>query len=906
MPREDSIAETAKQRSLRVTLDHYRRPNRLMRVKFGLTLLATVIAIVYSAWLAMPTPAARQQVSPGPLAAVHATWNNDCAACHLDFQPLRSDAVGLVGLFRGQSDQRQSLDQACLKCHNTAVHHAAAKGEDVPSCAACHHDHQGPTADIVRASDASCLGCHREIAGHRNGESALRPDVPNVTGFAKGSGEGIGAHPEFRSFQDDPGNIKFNHWLHMQPGIAVKDAKKKFALDQVTESSRKQYERVVGKDGLVQLDCVACHEPDATGATMQPIAFERHCQACHPLSLKLAENQPAAKVPHGLPVDRLSAVVDGLLFAAERQQAGSPPATADESGKSPLIPGRTLGDNLAQKISRDVLGRRNTALRAMSLQCLECHVAAASGEGSAAELPTLLPANVPQTWFRHAKFDHGAHRHVECRACHAEAFAFEQRDKPQHISPAANASAAGGDLARDNELVMIAGLESCVKCHAPAQGNIGGARFDCAECHKYHGGDHHIGEVSLSQTTRVKSKPLSTVFASVQAKPILQLVSFKGPADNKPAFVGTASCVSAGCHGDPREDSPKWRTAFTTWASRGPHSQAYDVLWTQRGREMTRLLSGHTEPLTDAAHSQALEQRCVGCHATPPPANASLKAVHYALGVQCESCHGPAEHWLHSHSQAGFRRDTSGFIDTKEQLRQRANACVQCHVGPSDASGAPQAVDHDLIAAGHPRLAFEFNAYMQSLPAHWDQAKDEKRLPLSFHFESWLAGQKARAEWEQAHADSQSTDFAKYECSVCHHGLAGNSWRQQGGLQFLPVKASLPIPDQTRFSGRQKLALIRHLLAAGAQHKSWEVANEAYLAATAITADQPMRGWTDWDSVLGKLGSYLGRDCFPAVIRDRRAPTIYDSPSEFDPAVWHKLIQPAMQHVRQLEADSVK
>jgi hypothetical protein len=134
--------------------------------------------------------------------------------------------------------------------------------------------------------------------------------------------------------------------------------------------------------------------------------------------------------------------------------------------------------------------------------------------------------------------------------------------------------------------------------------------------------------------------------------------------------------------------------------------------------------------------------------------------------------------------------------------------------------------------------------------------------------------------------------------------LAGNSWRQQGGLQFLPVKASLPIPKQDRFTTPRQLELARELFAASAELKSWDAANEAYLGARAITADQPIRGMTDWDSVFGKLGNYLGRECFPADIRDRRAPTLYDSPSEFDPAAWQRLVQPIVQQIQVLETNS--
>src|SRR5207244_1237403 len=124
-------------------------------------------------------------------------------------------------------------------------------------------------------------------------------------------------------------------------------------------------------DGLLRLDCAACHEPEVgSGAYMRLIAFEEHCRACHRLELK--NGSSVAEVPHGLSAERLTAVVGGLLLTAEQKQQNMS-ATADESGELPLIPGKTLGKNLAQKISQDVLGRRGGATRAVMTKCLECN-----------------------------------------------------------------------------------------------------------------------------------------------------------------------------------------------------------------------------------------------------------------------------------------------------------------------------------------------------------------------------------------------------------------------------------------------------------------------------------------------------------------------------------------------------
>jgi Cytochrome c554 and c-prime len=913
MLREPSIAETAKQRSLRVPLDFYKRPDRMARTKLVLTALAAGAAAVYVTWLLLGGRPAQRHVSPGPVASVHAAWNDDCQVCHKNFQPLRADAISLAGLFRGQAANRESLDASCLKCHHTPLHHSAAKPDEVPSCAACHREHQGRTGDIVRTADGTCLGCHREIDQHRHGPSGLTPQVANIGGFGLVSASGAGPHPDFRSLQNDPGNLKFNHWLHLQPGIAVADAKQKLKLNDLDEARRPHYAGYAKADQLIQLDCAACHQPDAAGgASMQPIAFEQHCRACHPLALNLAENKPA-DVPHGLSAARLREALDGLLFAAERGQSDPPQQSPDESGNLPLIPGKTLGNNLAQKIRHDMLGRRGLLADTVAAKCLQCHYPDKTRSSADAELLEFLPTSIPATWFEHARFAHGAHRHVDCRHCHADAYAFEERTKPRFITPRPGETTGGFAAARDDEQVMIAGLESCAKCHAPARGNTGGARHDCAECHAYHGGDAHLGRAlsfpGSSLGTRYPEAPASPPIPDFLN---IHFASFNAMDSRSSTFVGAASCASAGCHGDSRPDTPAWRSAFTTWANRDPHAQAYNVLWTYRAREMTRLLDPagiRTEPLSDAAHFGMLQKRCLGCHATPAPDESQATADNYALGVHCESCHGAAGEWLHSHYRAGFQRDgSSGFVDTKD-LTQRAATCLKCHVG----SHSAMVVDHDLIAAGHPRLAFEFHSYLESLPAHWDRKSDEARRFGGHHFRSWLAGQTQQTEQlEQLAARQPLVDFAQLDCAACHHPLTAASWRQRASDTLLqPVRwppSLLPSVGDEDLPLAARLKLAQSLLQVAADAPSHDAAVQSYLAVRAVAADiapqsQP-HATTEIAALrteLGKLGGYLATDCYRSAVQSGRQPTTYDSPANFAPATLIERLTSASGALRLLE-----
>src|SRR5207249_2939948 len=96
-------------------------------------------------------------------------------------------------------------------------------------------------------------------------------------------------------------------------------------------------------------------------------------------------------------------------------------------------------------------------------------------------------------------------------------------------------------------------------------------------------------------------------------------------------------------------------------------------------------------------------------------------------------------------------------------------------------------VNHDLIAAGHPRLNFEFGAFLANLPPHW---KEKTHKPEECHnARTWAVGQvvaaQAALELLADRADPKKEkpwpEFAEYGCYACHHDLGEPSWRQQRG-----------------------------------------------------------------------------------------------------------------------------
>ncbi len=260
-------------------------------------------------------------------------------------------------------------------------------------------------------------------------------------------------------------------------------------------------------------------------------------------------------------------------------------------------------------------------------------------------------------------------------------------------------------------------------------------------------------------------------------------------------FVGATSCAAAGCHGNPSGNP--LASSFQVFSSQDPHRNAFLVLYSERSVMMFRALEQvPSETIDESRYLKFLQQRCIGCHATPLPTEGSAprRAEDYLAGVSCESCHGPAGDWQYTHYAVptvatGTSHVTPPGMNEISSLVKRGGLCVTCHIGPQQQGGRTYDVNHDLIASGHPRLTFELDAYLANLPAHWDRAQDERRHQQemgaeasSFHFDAWRMGQyqvaKQHATLTGERAASGELDFANYDCHDCHHALESPGWRQ--------------------------------------------------------------------------------------------------------------------------------
>ncbi len=276
-------------------------------------------------------------------------------------------------------------------------------------------------------------------------------------------------------------------------------------------------------------------------------------------------------------------------------------------------------------------------------------------------------------------------------------------------------------------------------------------------------------------------------------------------------YVGVGSCASPACHGGPlpaannTSNGREWKTSYTVWIERDPHAGAYNVLRSEQSRNMLCELDHKPK----AACQPWNEPRCLACHSTTGRPSEDGRAVEAPAervvdGVGCEACHGPARGWLAEHTARSWdnvsskERAAKGMIDTRE-IGACAAACAGCHVGSTGRD-----MNHDMIAAGHPRLTFELSAFLANMPHHW-QDRDNTGFPQRWNdpardfavddpAQVWAVGQIAMTESAlrllAARAGAADPlpghpgggpwpELSEYDCYSCHHGLSLDGYRQK-------------------------------------------------------------------------------------------------------------------------------
>ncbi len=244
-----------------------------------------------------------------------------------------------------------------------------------------------------------------------------------------------------------------------------------------------------------------------------------------------------------------------------------------------------------------------------------------------------------------------------------------------------------------------------------------------------------------------------------------------------PPANSAASCAATACHGGPRPgvNNPlAWRgSEYAIWLNRDPHAQAYRSLSSPLGTQiLERLNILQTDRLIDPAGLK----NCLACHSSHSDSLTDARELNRE-GVSCEQCHGSSQTWRTKHYSMDWpvektRAANLNFIDNTVLLT-RARMCTSCHVG-----GPGRNMNHDMLAAGHPPLLFEFTTYHHRLPKHW---RERRSRDTDYESTLWLVGQIAALEAQVAliksrastHAGKPSPwpEFAHLDCASCHRSL---------------------------------------------------------------------------------------------------------------------------------------
>jgi hypothetical protein len=459
------------------------KPVRSFRARRGLVTRAVIAVSVAVLLLGFSAEMREAFLNPAPISVHHSgpdferliakkgASGQGCVACHVETTEslpnvARSafaaalSSLTFENLMGSHPRDFSRVDASCMKCHPAHDFHEA-NVIGIVTCSNCHLEHQGSMA-LSRVPERQCINCHGdeplmkafalqsrrmrpELFKHKstpglNIHAHERPPeglTTPIRGFAKD-------HPEFHTALNnmrDTNTLKFNHKLHLT-GDTIPMLRGK------------------------KLDCTDCHQPDPAGAFMQRVTFEQNCRACH--SLSFDENTPGLQLPHGDAV-----LARSFLRSLSSHYADYAARKAGISGKSEIAQYveeqmRSLrarvnsGEDLERAVffadgqtgeTTVVAGMKREA-RSKFAGCAYCHEVTPRGD----LVPLITKPEAADRWFTHSQFNHGRHRGVECRTCHAATESERTAD------------------------IILPGIKRCIECHSPK----GGVAHACSTCHVYH------------------------------------------------------------------------------------------------------------------------------------------------------------------------------------------------------------------------------------------------------------------------------------------------------------------------------------------------------------------------------------------------------------------------------------
>lgn len=393
--------------------------------------------------------------SSGKLSLVHATLENNCAACHTrPFVAVENQScTACHSKIHDHADPRRLLAAKVSRGISGKIELAAAGAFGIPEgrCVECHTEHEGATAMPV-TQQRFCSDCHGGLDKKLSDTKIL-----NVSDFGTD-------HPQFRpAIMSNPegpspivqrvsldarpledNGLKFPHRLHLSKTNGVARMAQTF-----------NGEHDFGK----ALSCANCHVPDESGARFKPVNMEQDCAMCHSLAF-----------------DRIDGTIRTLRHGEPDQVVADLRAFYRSTG--PLRPinfgsvdRRRPGDFAARRTSSNLAfasatrgGRAEAAIRSVFSEggaCFDCHRVTQPG----VQGPNygIVPVRLPERYMKKGWFDHASHTTESCQSCHA---------------------APTSDSASD---VLLPKIASCRECHGGESAHKQ-VQSSCAMCHDYHMG----------------------------------------------------------------------------------------------------------------------------------------------------------------------------------------------------------------------------------------------------------------------------------------------------------------------------------------------------------------------------------------------------------------------------------
>ncbi len=248
--------------------------------------------------------------------------------------------------------------------------------------------------------------------------------------------------------------------------------------------------------------------------------------------------------------------------------------------------------------------------------------------------------------------------------------------------------------------------------------------------------------------------------------------AIKQQLNQQSKHMGVASCAASTCHGSTVlfADSNVLQNEFRTWNEQDPHARAYQTLLSPESKLMARKLG-----LASAETAEV----CLACHADNVPKEWHGDDFQLSDGVTCETCHGGAENYLDSHTNATHQENLRAGLRETENPGVRAELCLSCHLG----NHTDRKITHKIMGAGHPRLSFELNTFTGIQPAHYQVDEDYvRRKGEQNELQVWAIGQVVASQQLLTNIDKFPNsglfpELVHMDCLGCHQPMSKVDWK---------------------------------------------------------------------------------------------------------------------------------